>query len=186
MEDLTDQIAQKDLFLIFSEATAIKNTGVDIVGQLSALEYNIIVVTSNQPYSNLIRNYEERKIDVSSIFFVDMITRYALGKEPETNGSKNYNFISSPSNLTGAGIAINEFLIENDGKKTAVVFDSVTTMLIYLSSDKVSKFLHYLTNKFRIMGVKGFFLAVDGGIDPALEVMFTTFMDCVIRTNKKN
>jgi hypothetical protein len=36
------------------------------------------------------------------------------------------------------------------------------------------------------MGVKGFFLAVDGGIDPALEVMFTTFMDCVIRTNKKN
>ena len=181
MQDISESIAENDLFLIFSKANELKKGDQEIVSQLVKLDYKIIVVTSNQPYTNLIQTYEENNIDLSNVSFIDLITHYALGKTPENKTHEKCTFISNPGNLTDTGIAITEMINNNDVKKIAVVFDSITTMLIYLSSDQLSKFIHFLTNKFRLIGVKGFFFAAEGGIDPALEVRFTTFMDVVIR-----
>lgn len=179
--DISEYVSKNDLFLIFSEATGLKHEDMDIVSQLVNQEYNIIVVTSNQPYSNLTRIYEENNVDLSNVSFIDLITRYALGKEPDSVTPEKCRFISNPANLTDTGIAISELLGYNKRGKSAVLFDSINSMLIYMSSDQLSRFIHSITNKFRLMGVKGFFLAVDGGLDPALEVRFTTFVDMVLK-----
>ena len=181
MLDISDSILENDLYLIFSKANEVKHKDQEIVSQLVKFDYQIIIVTSNQPYTNLIKIYEENKIDLSNVSFIDLITHYALGKTPENKTPEKCIFISNPANLTDTGIAITEMINSNGGKKIAVVFDSITTMLIYMSSDQLSKFIHFLTNKFRLLGVKGFFFAVEGGIDPSLEVRFSTFMDVVIR-----
>ncbi|MBN2733472.1 MAG: hypothetical protein JXQ82_01255 [Methanomicrobiaceae archaeon] len=182
MADISSSIGENDLFLIFSGANNIKKENTALVSQLAKLNYKTIVVTSNQPYINLIRAYEENNIDTSNIYFVDLISRYALGKEPENKNPKKCRFISTPSNLTDTGIAITEMInLNNSSGETVVVFDSITTMLIYVSSDQISKFIHFLTNKFRLLQVKGIFLVVEGGLDPALEVRFTTFVDKIIR-----
>ena len=180
--NISESISKNDLFLIFSEAAIIKQEDLGIVSQLVKMDYNTIVITSNQPYTNLVRIYEENNIDMSNIVIIDLITRYALGKEPENTNSDKCRYISNPANLTDIGIVINELLSNNNGRNSAVVFDSINTMLIYLSSDQLSRFIHLITNKFRLMGVKGFFLAVGGALDPALEVRFKIFMDIVIKS----
>jgi hypothetical protein len=57
-----------------------------------------------------------------------------------------------------------------------------STMLIYLSSPNISKFIHFVTNKLRLMDISGIFLAVEKGLDPMLMTQLTTFVDTVIDT----
>jgi hypothetical protein len=73
-------------------------------------------------------------------------------------------------------------LKENAGKKVCILYDSVSTMLIYLSSQNISKFIHFVTNKIRLMDISGVFLAVEKGLDPMLVSQLTTFVDIVIDT----
>ena len=61
--------------------------------------------------------------------------------------------------------------------------DSFSTMLIYLSSANISKFIHFVTNKLRLMDISGVFLAVEKGLDPLLMTQLTTFVDMVVETD---
>ncbi len=61
-------------------------------------------------------------------------------------------FINNPANLTDMGIAVTEILKEHSDKKVCIMYDSVSTMLIYLSSANISKFIHFVTNKLRSHG----------------------------------
>jgi hypothetical protein len=91
-------------------------------------------------------------------------------------------FINNPSNLTDMGIAVTDMLKEHSGEKICILFDSVSTMLIYLSSPNISKFIHFVTNKLRILNISGIFLAVEKGLDPQLLSQLTSFVDNVIDT----
>jgi hypothetical protein len=55
-------------------------------------------------------------------------------------------------------------------------------MLIYLSSQNISKFIHFVTNKLRLMNISGVFLAVEKGLDPMFMSQLTTFVDTVVDT----
>jgi len=58
-------------------------------------------------------------------------------------------YISSPGDFTGLGIAISEFLAEwhGDDNRTVVCFDSVTTLLQYADSERVFQLLHVLSQR---------------------------------------
>jgi hypothetical protein len=58
-------------------------------------------------------------------------------------------------------------------------------MLIYLSSRNITRFMHFVTNKLRLLNVAGIFLAVEKGLDPDLLVQLITFVDEVIETGKE-
>jgi hypothetical protein len=88
--------------------------------------------------------------------------------------------VNNPANLTDLGIAVTEVLKENEGEKVCLMFDSVSTMLIYLSSPNISKFIHFITNKLRLMDISGIFLATEKGLDPVFVSQLTTFVDQVI------
>ncbi|MEI7432987.1 MAG: hypothetical protein WCJ93_01910 [Methanomicrobiales archaeon] len=57
------------------------------------------------------------------------------------------------------------------------MFDSVSTMLIYLPSASISKFIHYISNRLRLIDTPGIFLAVIKGLDPIMISNLSTFMD---------
>jgi hypothetical protein len=81
------------------------------------------------------------------------------------------------------GIAVTEVLKEHADRKVCIMYDSVSTMLIYLSSANISKFIHFVTNKLRLMDISGVFLAVEKGLDPMLMTQLTTFVDSVVETD---
>jgi hypothetical protein len=64
--------------------------------------------------------------------------------------------VSSPSDLTGLGIAIGQFLSEWDGP-VVVCFDSLTSMLQYVDLKTAYEFLHAITGQIHAAGAQSHF-----------------------------
>jgi len=80
-----NHVGDHKLFLCLSSAERIRQDNIDVINQMHAAGYKVLVVTTNQPYLILRRLYEKNGIDLSRVYFVDAITRYAAGTVPEGN-----------------------------------------------------------------------------------------------------
>jgi len=173
-----DKLEDGDSFLVLSSASTLKENNIRLVREVQRLQYRIIMVTFNQPSPILKRTYLKNNIDLETIIFIDAVSKYALGTLPED--IDRAVFINNPRNLTNLSVAISEMLKEFAGTNTCVILDSISTMLIYLSSDDISKFTHFMTSKLAIMGMPGFFIAVEKGLNPVLMTHLSTFTNEVI------
>ena len=175
-------INDEGIYLIMASAPDIRNKNIEFIKGLLAKDYYILVVTSNQPYDILKKNYEKNGIVMERIFFVDTVTKFALGHDHEA--VNNCRFVNNPADITAIGIALTESLSGLKEKKVSLLFDSVNSMLIYISSQHITKFVHFITNKLRLMNFAGIFLAVEKGLDPDMLTQLTTFVDEVIDVDK--
>lgn len=175
-----DALEQKQIFLILATPGNIRERNIQIIKELSELGYHSMVITTNFPYSVLKKLYEQSGVDLTKVSFVDAVTRNSIGSVENVPGIVRY--INNPANLTDMGIAITEVLKDHQGQKVCILYDSISTMLIYLSSPNISKFIHFVTNKLRLMDISGVFLAVEKGLEPMLMSQLTTFVDTVIDT----
>ena len=182
MPDIIDakELEQKKIFLILASPGTIRERNIEIIREISIRGYHTVVITTNFPYSVLAKLYVQSGISPESVSFIDAVTRNSIGNAENIPGI--VRFINNPANLTDMGIAVTEVLKDHSGKKICIMYDSVSTMLIYLSSANISKFIHFVTNKLRLMDVSGIFLAVEKGLDPMLMTQLTTFVDTVVDT----
>ncbi len=123
----------------------IRQRNIEIIREISSLGYHTVVVTINFPYSILSKLYAESGVDLSTVSFIDAVTRHSIGNAENIPGVVRY--INSPAHLTDLGIAVTEALKENSGKKVSILYDSISSMLIYIPSANISKFIHFVTNK---------------------------------------
>jgi archaellum biogenesis ATPase FlaH len=171
---------EKKLFLVISPPEKLKLYNIEIIRQLIIDKHSILVVTTNQPYTTLVKNYENYGLDISRIWFIDAITKCALGRIPQE--ANNCRFVKNPANITDLGIVITDVLNSFPDVKPCILFDSISTMLIYISSINISKFIHFITNKLKLLNSPGIFLAADKSLDPLLMTQIVTFVDEVIDT----
>jgi len=169
---------ENELCLVLASATGIRNKNIEVIQAAIDKDYYIIVVTTNQLAGILKKNYEKHGVPDEKIYFVDAVTKYAGGTT--ILPMKNCRYISNPGNLTDMGIAIIESIKDLEGKKTCLLLDSINSMLIYIPSHNITKFIHFITNKLRIQNLSGIFLMVEKGIDPDVLSQLTTFVDEVI------
>ncbi len=165
------------IFLYISDPARMKQTNLDIVANLTTKGIACIIVTTNIPSSILTKLYTKKGIPMDRIHFIDAITKYSLGSIPAE--VPNTTFTSNPGNLTELGIAISEALKKRKDN-TALIFDSVSTLLIYLSSPNISKFIHFITNKIRLLDIKGIYLSAEKGLDPLLLAQISSIVDMVM------
>jgi len=177
------EIKDEALYLIMASAARMKEENINLIRMLLARDYYVLVVSANQPFEILKKNYERSGIPMEKIFVVDTVTKYAMGHDHEP--VPNCRFVSNPSDLTDLGIAITGILSGNKEKKISLLFDSINAMLIYISSQNITRFIHFVTNKLRLMNFSGIFLAVEKGLDPDLLIQLTTFVDQVIDVDVK-
>lgn len=161
-----------------SKPAELRERNIRLIQDLVGADYYILVITTNQLHEVLKKSYESHGLSLEKIYFVDAVTKYAMGHDPAP--VNNCRFVSNPGNLTDIGIAVTETLKELQGKKACVLFDSVNAMLIYISSQNITRFIHFVTNRLRLMNLYGIFLAVEKGLDPDILVQLTTFVDEVI------
>ena len=171
---------EKKLYLVISPPEKLKLYNIEIIRQLIIDQQSVLVVTTNQPYTTLVKNYENYGLDISRIWFVDAITKCALGRIPQE--ASNCRFVKNPANITDLGIVITDVLNKFPDQKPCILFDSISTMLIYIPSIHISKFFHFITNKLKILNSPGIFLAADKSLDPLLMTQIVTFVDEVIDT----
>lgn len=138
-------------------------------------DLQVIVICVNQPAVFLSDIYRKNGIDTNRIFFIDAITHYATGTAPAP--LESCRFISKPNDLTSMGIAVTGILKQFEGKKTVIFLDSVNAMLIHTSSADLTKFIHFIISKLRILSIAGILLAVEKGLDPVLLSQLSTFAD---------
>ncbi|MDD4300318.1 MAG: hypothetical protein PHO78_06665 [Methanomicrobium sp.] len=165
------------IVLTTASAERLSDANYEIIKSTAARGYRTIVITINNPSPLLKDLYRSKGIDISKIYFIDSITKYALGSLP--GDLDNAVFINNPSNLTDVGIALTEMLKENPDEKTCVLVDSINTMLIYLPTSTLTKFIHFLSSRLRLMKCFGFYLTVKEGIDPVLFMQLKTFSDVI-------
>ena len=173
-----EDLAKNRIFLILTSPGNTRERNMEIIKELSALGYHSVVITTNFPYSVLRKLYEQGGVDLAKVSFIDAVTRHSFGSAEDIPGIVRY--INNPANLTDMGIAVTEVLREHHSGKVCILYDSISTLLIYLSSANISKFIHFVTNKLRLMDISGVFLAVEKGLDPMLMTQLTTFVDTVI------
>ena len=147
-----------------------------ILKQLVREDTSGIYVTLNRPYVSLIDMLQKGKINTNRIFFIDCITK-AVGQEEE---AKNVLYAESPQNLTKLCLTIEEAGKALPSRKKFLVLDARTTRTIYNSAGTVSKFLHFLTNKVRLLGLDGIFLSIEKELDTEIEEQLRQFVDRVI------
>jgi hypothetical protein len=176
-----EQMDKKQIFLILASSQHIRQRNIELIKEISALGYHTVIITLNFPYSILARLYGENGVDLNSVSFIDCVTRNSMGSAENIPGVVRY--INNPGNITDLGIAVTDVIKELSGKKVCILYDSVSTMLIYSPSSNISKFIHFVTNKLRLMDISGIFLAVENGLEPMLMTQLTTFVDTVIDTD---
>lgn len=169
----------KRIILALSPSRTYRNNTLQIIKEIQkGSGLRIIVICVNQPATFLMDFYGRNGIDTNRIFFIDAITQYATGIVPEN--VENCRFVPKPNDLTSLGIAVTSILKKFEQEKTVIFLDSVNAMLIHTSSSDLSKFIHFIISKLRIMNIAGILLAVEKGLDPVLLSQLTTFTDDLV------
>ncbi len=135
-----------------------------------------IYITVNKPYLNMLSFLRKSGINVSRIFFIDLISK--LTKE-QPSRIDNCLFMESPESLTDLSIALGEAVRSIPGDKF-IFLDTLSTLLIYNKAETVTKFVHFLTSKMRSWQVKGIIISLIKETKPELQAELAQFCDKVI------
>ncbi|MBN2734460.1 MAG: hypothetical protein JXQ82_06370 [Methanomicrobiaceae archaeon] len=177
-----DDTEESKIVLYLSDPRKIRESNTAVIKEAQDAGYITIVVTTNFPASILEKLYIKSGIKTESVYFIDAITRYSMGTDPVSD--EHHMNTNNPADLTSLGIAITEMMKKLQGNKIFVLMDSISTMLIYLPSVKISQFTHFISTKLRQREESGVLLAVDGGLDPMLLSQMSSFVDEIIEPEK--
>ncbi len=182
MTEFTLDKDEKRIILALSTSRNYRENTLKMIKEIQKQSLRIIVVCINQPASFLMDFYGRNGIDISHFCFIDAITQYATGISQESTGS--CRFVSKPNDLTAMSIAVTTTLKQFEEDKTVIFLDSINAMLVHSSSIELTKFIHFLISKLRILNIAGILLAVEKGLDPVLLSQLTTFSDDVVDFNE--
>ena len=128
-----------------------------LVSFLQEKGYSGLIVTLNIPYVSLKERLAASGISTESLAFVDGITKHTHGNlEP----AENVLYLESLKDLVEISVSIDRGAELLEGKKTFLIFDSLTTLLVYNEPLAVEKFAHNLIGKMRSKSIASvFFIA---------------------------
>ena len=96
----------------------------------------ICYVCLSKPYKDVCDELKKNGIETKRFYFIDALSSHYRKMRP----AGNCTFLTSPTNLLEIKFAISKAVKEK--KCDAVVFDTISTMLIYQQSSKIVKFTH--------------------------------------------
>ena len=133
-----------------------------------------IYVTTKDTAEDVLRTMEDVDVKV-----VDCVSKTIFSDAPDTENIKRVSIMD----LTGISVRINAFLEEfwKSGRRDVVmVFDSVSTVLMYLNPQMVFRFLHVLTNRMKSFGAFAFYTVDEGMHDEKVVAMLKQLLSGVI------
>lgn len=130
-----------------------------------------VFVSANKPYLTMEESFRKLGI-LDKIIFVDCASRLA-GDHPS---AERLVLINNPADLTQLAISLTKS-IDRLGEKKFLVFDSLTTLLIYSKLDPLTQFAHSLGLMLKTKRVTCFFLAVDQEATKEMLSFLSTIAD---------
>ncbi len=167
------EIKENDIVLFLISDKRYPESVKDIAAAAAKTFSKICYVSLNKPFDTLVSIFNKSGVDTDKIVFVDCVS----GGFKKTGGA-NVVFVSSPKALTEMDIAIKKALDKE--KFQGLVFDSLSTLLVYEEPFTVIKFSHSVISKLRNAKAKGVFLTLKGDIKSELVKDLGMFVDKVV------
>lgn len=136
-----------------------------------------LYITLNRSYDFLMETLRKERINVEEIFFVDAISK-GTGKKTTTH--ENVEYIESPRDLTALSVAIDETYQKLGEKPKFLIFDSISTLLIYNDIASVERFIHLVIGKLREWKIKGVLLMVKSDEHKGVVNSLSQFCDRIL------
>ncbi|MBP2133337.1 hypothetical protein J2128_001291 [Methanomicrobium sp. W14] len=183
----TEEYLNKDkkphIWLVLSPPEMLKENNIGLIKEITKSGQEVIIISASQPAQYLYEVYTVRNLDLEKITFIDTISKFAMGKVNEKVPKCTY--LTNPGDLTAISIAVSEELKKKKDQNPALLLDSINAMLIYIPSSNITKFIHFITSKLRIMDLSGIYLAAESTLDPAILSQLTAFADKFINMDGK-
>jgi len=132
-------------------------------------------VSLNKLYGPLVNSLQVNKVDVSKFFFINGMSKGVVRSPVKINSCE---FLSGPHALTEMNISISKNLREM--KSEALLFDSLSTLLIYERELLVTRFVHAMIGAVCEAGAKAFLTVLEGDTKSELVMSLGMFTDRVI------
>ncbi|MCJ7646936.1 hypothetical protein MUO65_08610 [bacterium] len=143
----------------------------NIMLSTSSAYSRICYVSLNKPHAVLSDSFKKSGIDLKKIFFIECTGNAGGGKWEQVV------YVSSPKALTEMSITIGKVI--EMGKIEALIFDSLSTLLVYEDPSTIVKFTHSLISILRSKNVSGFLMCAKSGQSEAIIKDISMFADRV-------
>ena len=134
--DISKEISRNRTLLIVFDEEEYENSIDDVLKSLAVTKKKICYVCLNKTYEDVIGELKEQGIPTKNFFFIDVLSSYYNRQDP----TKNCIFVSAPTDTVSIMVAIMKAVKEKNCK--IVVFDTLSTLLIYRQPYIILRFTH--------------------------------------------
>ena len=173
MVDLKKEFKDNNILVVVSGEDYGK-TLINVAKSSNADFNNIGYVSLNKPYNTLTDILSKNGIDMNKFNFIDGITKTVTEPKP----TKNCIFISAPNALVELNIEITNLCKKNT--PDMIIFDSLSSLLVYESGNVLLEFVHSIINVLRVHNVKGAFIIMKSDLNALLKGL-EMFADKIIK-----
>ncbi len=165
------QLKTKNLLLLSLDAQRYHEAQPLIIKNL-AQKSKGIYVSFNKQYFELQSIFEKTGIDKDKVYCIDAISK------SDKNVPKECYCLNSPQSLTELSIVLSNLLKQKYG---FILFDSLSSLLIYNNLETVERFIHYLIGKMKYFQIKGVFILLNDSKSKELLPVISPFFDTHIK-----
>jgi hypothetical protein len=158
--DLIQEIANNKFLLILMEEKEYASRLEEIINSVEKTRTKICYVCLSKPYTDVMEDLRKQGLNVHDFLFIDVLSSHYNEQEPVGNCI----FISEPTNLAAIRAAIMKAVDEK--KCSVILFDTISTLLIYQETSSIVKFTHYLLTDEKQEHVKKLFIVLKNGTGP--------------------
>jgi len=144
--------------------------------------YSGIYITTNDIGEDVANWFDEYN---AKIRIIDCISKTIQPNSTDTEAIKR---VTSPIDLTGVSVQLNKFLETNykSGIKSIVIFDSISSFLMYTNLQTVYRFMHVITRRIKVTKSKAIYIVHDGVHDDKTIATLKQMFDGVIEVKEED
>jgi KaiC/GvpD/RAD55 family RecA-like ATPase len=182
LKEKLDELPEPFIFLVVTPAEEYQTVNFELLKYMvNEKKTPGVYITVNKPYE-VMKKRLEGVADARMVTFIDAVTRASGGKPEEEDGVL---YIDSPKNLTDISIAISEAAQSIPQGKKFILFDTLSTLLLYNSAGTVARFVHFLIGRMRSWGAEGALLSLEKETGENVISQISQFCDATIYIGKE-
>lgn len=136
--DLLQEITNNKFLLILMNEGEYLPKLEEMIKSVEKMKTRICYVCMSKPYTDVVRDLKDKGIDTANFFFIDVLTSHYKKPAPVSNCI----FVPEPTDLVKIRLAIMKAV--EDKKCSVILFDTISTLLIYQEISSIVKFTHHL------------------------------------------
>ncbi|MBU2559428.1 hypothetical protein KKA03_00860 [archaeon] len=170
------EIKETYIVLLVTPAAKYQNVNLELLKyMITENDLPGVYITVNKPYT-VMKKQLEGIVDTKRIIFIDAVSKARGDKQVE----EGVLLIDSPKNLTDISIAISEAANSIPEARKFILFDTLSTLLLYNSAGTVARFTHYLVGRMREWGAEGILLSIEKEEGEDIISQISQFCDVTI------